>query len=240
MQKKVVRLVDAVYAWQKDFPSSVTPPPHLPKERGAETRFARQQLLCLPCNHHRLQRFDPNLRQNSQQMMLMLHCLLDMQSKEEMGGTGTTDLKAAAQGLRLPSPNTALPPPGAPSAFQAPRNEDWRSKFRSSDSFTSDRGTPVCCCSLCIAVDICCGVCCWHALLAFGVGAGCVFCFWRSAAGICCGACCWHALLAFAVSAECVFCFWHSAVYVCCGVASDSHTHELIVVACGHKPSMSA
>lgn len=71
-------------------------------------------------------------------MRLYSHGLL--QSKEEMGGAGNVDLKAAAQGLRLPSPSTALPPP---SAFQAPKNEDWRSKFRSSDSFTSDRGTPV-------------------------------------------------------------------------------------------------
>jgi len=119
--------------------------------------------------------------------MLILHCFLGTQSKEEMGGTGTTDLKAAAQGLRLPSPNTALaPPPGVPSAFQAPKNEDWRSKFRSSDSFTSDRGTPVSCCTQCSAVDICC-VCCWRSMLAFADGAGCVFCFWRSAVGICCG-----------------------------------------------------
>ncbi|KAL3157200.1 hypothetical protein ABBQ38_001439 [Trebouxia sp. C0009 RCD-2024] len=62
-----------------------------------------------------------------------------IKSKEE-AAAGTTDLKAAAQGLRLPSPNTALaPPPGAPAAFQVPKNEDWRSKFRSSDSFSSDR-----------------------------------------------------------------------------------------------------
>ena len=60
-----------------------------------------------------------------------------------MGGAGNVDLKAAAQGLRLPSPNALGPLPGPSSGFQAPR-EDWRSKFRSSDSFTSDRGTPVC------------------------------------------------------------------------------------------------
>lgn len=107
--------------------------------------------------------------------------MLSMQSKEEMGGTGSTDLKAAAQGLRLPSPNTALAPP--PSAFQAPRNEDWRSKFRSSDSFTSDRGTPVCCCSLCIAVVFAVGIRC----LGFAVSAECVFCFWHSAVGFRCG-----------------------------------------------------
>ena len=66
-----------------------------------------------------------------------------VQSKEE-AAAGNTDLKAAAQGLRLPSPNTALaPPPGAPAAFQVPKNEDWRSKFRSSDSFSSDRSPPV-------------------------------------------------------------------------------------------------
>lgn len=59
-----------------------------------------------------------------------------------MGGAGNVDLKAAAQGLRLPSPNALGPLPGPSAAFQAPR-EDWRSKFRNSDSFTSDRGTPV-------------------------------------------------------------------------------------------------
>ena len=77
--------------------------------------------------------------------MLCCHACPVLQSKEEAQGGGP-DLKAAAQGLRLPSPNTALaPPPGGPSAFQVPKNEDWRSKFRSSDSFTSDRGTPVNC-----------------------------------------------------------------------------------------------
>ena len=64
-----------------------------------------------------------------------------LQSKDEAGGTGNVDLKSAAQGLRLPSPGVSLPGPSV--GFQAPRNEDWRSKFRSSDSFTSDRGTPV-------------------------------------------------------------------------------------------------
>ena len=70
---------------------------------------------------------------------------LVVQSKEE-AAAGAPDLRAAAQGLRLPSPNSALaPPPGGPSAFQVPKNEDWRSKFRSSDSFTSEKGTPVSC-----------------------------------------------------------------------------------------------
>lgn len=69
-------------------------------------------------------------------------CLFMLQSKEEMGGPGNTDLKAAAQGLRLPSPGTLGALPGPSAGFPAPK-EDWRSKFRSSDSFTSDRGAAV-------------------------------------------------------------------------------------------------
>ena len=136
-----------------------------------------------------------------------------------MGGTGTTDLKAAAQGLRLPSPSTALPPPGAPSAFQAPRNEDWRSKFRSSDSFTSDRGTPVCYCSLCIAVVFVVGIRCLGLLLVLSVS---------FASGI--------VLLDSAV----VLLHTHAHTRTHARTHAHTHTHTLNVVTCGHNPSMSA
>lgn len=99
-----------------------------------------------------------------------------------MGGAGTTDLKAAAQGLRLPSPGALGALPGPSAGFPAPK-EDWRSKFRSSDSFTSDRGTAVsqhrsipqrcwlwlnsiCCSHKC---DVLSGTSCMHVIMP-GVG----------------------------------------------------------------------